>query len=452
MIYFDGNGSAVIAAPAMRRSKSKGKTGMRRFIPKDDDDEKPARSIVLIWIIVAAELGFDLGTTIIAFRSFLEEDSCCGNPISLGSITMGSTIPFFLLVVAELTFLIRAISLTMWPSTLVGGDDSTDMDDLEDPGNRKQKRSAFSKYCCCILRFKVRVLLQILNFLVLLNPFFGCIVAWILMYQSDETEAFTVLGLEGASLILHFLSVYLEGTFGTWRERIINCIPLIPFFISIGLVLYYLKQGGVCYLVEDRLFKFTGCEICNISGVLQPCTNGTNIFNDFNIDNLDTFDKIKDTVLGRTLQGSYCSAEQSFCFFDYDDGQQPPVNGEDSTNYPTEEIFATQVPVGDSTDPPVPEESEEPEPAEDPTAAPVAEPTDPPETPSPTRAPIASTPNPTTSPTARPTASPTPAPVQEEEEPEPDSGGGDGSDGFDMDEIGSDGFNPNEMFGTRQLN
>ena len=80
VMLYDANGSAVIIAPAsMKRSKSKGGTSMRRFIPKDDEEEKPARSIVLIWVIVAAELGFDLGTTIIAFQAFLEEDTCCGN-------------------------------------------------------------------------------------------------------------------------------------------------------------------------------------------------------------------------------------------------------------------------------------------------------------------------------------------------------------------------------------
>ncbi|KAL3910614.1 MAG: hypothetical protein SGARI_002035 [Bacillariaceae sp.] len=379
MMLYDANGSTVIIAPAMKRSKSKGGTSMRRFIPKDDEEEAPKRSIVLIWFIVAAELGFDLGTTIIAFQAFLEEDSCCGNPITLGSIPVGSTIPFFLLVVAELAFLVRAITLTVWPSMLVGGDDD-DTEDLEDPGSNKKKRSTFSKYCCCILRFKIRVLLKIINFLVLLNPFFGCIIAWMLMYQSDKTEAFIVLGLEAGSLILHFIS---------------------------------------------------------------PCPNGTSLFDGFTIDNLDTFDKIKDKVLDRTEQGTYCSAEQSFCFYDYDDGQLPPINGDNSTNVPTEEILATIVPeaspVDDSTEPP------EPNVFEDPSEPPVPEPTDPPETPPPTEAPVQ-----TPSPTARPTDSPTTAPVQEDEQ-EPDGSGG-GSDGFDMNEIGSDGFDPNDLFGSRKLN
>jgi hypothetical protein len=138
---------------------------------------------------------------------------------------------------------------------LVGGDDdNTGMDDLEDPSNRGS-RCTFSRYCCCFLRWKIRFLFEVLNVLVILNPFFGCIIAWILMYQSDETDAFIVLGLEGGSLILHFLSVRLEGSFQTCKQIAFSCIPVIPFFISIGLVCYFLKQGGVVSFYENACYK-----------------------------------------------------------------------------------------------------------------------------------------------------------------------------------------------------
>jgi hypothetical protein len=158
---------------------------------------------------------------------------------------MGSTIPFLVLVLAELTFLVRAIILTLWPSIMLGGDDDTETDDLEDSKNGRPKRSAFYRYGCCFLRMKARVALQIVNFLILLNPFFGCIIAWILMYQSNKSSSFWVLGLEGGSLILHFVSVYLEGSFKTCKQILFHSIPVVPFLVSIGLVLYYLKQGGV---------------------------------------------------------------------------------------------------------------------------------------------------------------------------------------------------------------
>jgi hypothetical protein len=339
-----------------------------------------------------------------------------------------------------------------------------DIADLEDP-SRRASRSAISRYCCCFLRWKVRFLFETINFLVLLNSFFGCIIAWMLMYQSSKTEAFTVLGLEGGSLILHFLSVWLEGSFHTCKQIAFHCIPLVPFLISIGLVCYYLKQGGVvspctslkrrfeiplicflqCYLVEDRVFKFTGCEICNISGILEPCPNGTSLFD--GLDNLDTVDKIKDKVLERTVQATYCSAERSFCFYDYGNGQVPPVNGLDSTNFPTEFLFtdmATSAP-DQSPGEALPDNNNQND------GLGSAQPPVTPETPYPIKAPIAptniATASPIPGPTLNPTLEPTPMPLEEQPpDSSPENGEG-GNDSFDMDEIGSDGFNPNDFSG-----
>jgi hypothetical protein len=432
---------------------------MKRFLRKEIE-ETPPRSIVLIWLIVAAEMGFDLATTIIAFRSFLEDDTCCGKPITLGKLPLGSTIPFFLLVVAELAFLIRAIMLTLWPSMLTGDDDTENTDDLEDPQNRRPKRGCFARYFCCVMRLNARIVFQVISLLVLLNPFFGCVIAWILMYQSDKTEAFVVLGLEGASLILHFISVWLEGTFKTWSQIFYNLIPVIPFSVSIGLVLFYLKQGGVCYLVEDHVFKFTGCEICNITGVPEPCPNSTNLFSGFDslVSSDTTFDDVKGKLLERTWQGTYCSAERSFCFYDYDDGKQPRINADNSTAVPTTFLDdVTSAPDtspsdgddedGDDTSSPTPAPQL---PIESPTERPVS-PTEPPRTPEPTEVPMPETDPPTIKPTLRSTPNPTPSPTSEPNDTDTgNDGGGEGSDGFNMDEIGSDGFNPNDLF-NRQL-
>ena len=81
--------------------------------------------------------------------------------------------------------------------------------------------------------------MAILGFLVLLNPFFGCVIAWMLLYQSDKDEAFVVLGLEGASLMLHFISVWIEGSVKNCRTFLCHMIPLIPFLASIGLTSFY---------------------------------------------------------------------------------------------------------------------------------------------------------------------------------------------------------------------
>jgi hypothetical protein len=493
-ILLDGNASVVASIATINGQKTlvlttpaqvgvpakRGRRGIRRFIPKEVE-ERPPRSLVVIWSIVAVELGFDLATTIIAFNSFLAEDTCCGNPIDVGPIPLGSTVPFFLLVVTELAVLIRAIVLTLWPSMMAFDDDAGS----DGPNEKQPPRSCVRRYLCCFLRFKVRVLMQIVNFMVLLNPFFGCIIAWILMYQSNEKDAFIVLGMEGASLILHFVSVWLEGCLKTCKQIAFHSIPVIPFAVSVGLVLYYLKQGGVCYLVDEKLFMFTGCEICNITGVLQPCPNSTKFFNDFT-SNLDSFDDVKNTIMARSFQSSYCAItpeERSFCFYDYDGGQVEPVNQANWTasissmpsELPLDEVITSapeaapeeeDVPTGSEvvvTTPPVsptlpPGESTVPPVGpETPTRAPVAptlpplEPSEPPvdstEEP-PTRPPVTPTPPSTEQPTSTPeTNAPAPDPVSEPTADDSGSGGGGGSDGFDMDEVGSDSFNPDDVFG-----
>eukprot|EP00536_Pseudo-nitzschia_multiseries_P003304 jgi/Psemu1/301863/fgenesh1_kg.50_\ len=110
---------ASAVRPSMEKSRSKSATRSgghgtrefyydeqgRRFVrvkePKRNGGEKlSSRTLAFIWIIVAAELGFDLATTIIAFLSFVREGDCCGESIELvqGNIPLGITIPFFVLV------------------------------------------------------------------------------------------------------------------------------------------------------------------------------------------------------------------------------------------------------------------------------------------------------------------------------------------------------------------
>lgn len=214
-------------------------------------------------------------------------------------------------------------------------DRNTEEDDKKQILNKQVKRRLkrrFLKYCCCWLQWKARMLMHVLDFMVLLNPFFGCFIAWVLMYQSDKNDAFVVLGFEAASLVLHYISVYIEGGISNAFEFFMQgLLPLIPFTVAISLVLYYLKQGGVCYLVEDRVFKFSGCEVCidgypPVDGIcyLKDGTNYTFVATDLlDVESYNTVDDL----LSRTNQVSYCAAQNpsgpdtNFCFFDFELGQ-----------------------------------------------------------------------------------------------------------------------------------
>lgn len=381
----------------------------------------PPKSVVVVWILMAAELGFNLGTSIIAFAATVGDSYCCGYTIYLGPLPLTTTIPFFFLILTELGFLGRAILLTLFPSKFGGstnnekdGDDddmtsandghgfevklnkttatendgsSNDEDpasledecldlpvssssktsirvthvgkpvasqDLEANNNGSKKSqnnspnedvyqneepeyvddrqqsergrsSSSSSFCrrffCCCLKWNAKMVLTVLNFLTLANPFFGCIIAWMLLYQSDKAEAFVVLGLEGISIILHFISVRLEGGLRTWPSRLIHCISLLPFFITVILMLVYLREGGVCYVVEDELFKFSGCEVCEdgsppINGMcgdvaLEGAGGVVQDVQEFDITNLAAL-----AQRGATQQ-TLCSAEANFCWYTF---------------------------------------------------------------------------------------------------------------------------------------
>ena len=349
----------------------------------------PPKSLVIIWILMAAELGFDLITTGIAFFSSMAgKTECCGSNASMGPFPMATTVPFFLLIVAEITFLGRAILLTLWPRTYEtsriathGGTDDDEVgfevtiqggsktkpkrdDNVQElynneipefinGRNRNSKKSrggcfcsCLKCFCSCFLRWNARMVLCILNLLTLLNPFFGCLIAWILLYQSDKTESFIVLGIESLSIILHFISVRMEGGLRTWYSKLLHSVAILPFLVTVTLVLVYIREGGVCYSVEKEMFSFSGCEICpdtllppDINGMCFESTSdggGGNYTSSSvyslagsggflqDVQDLGNINGIKDiqnnfaNLIDRGAdQDSYCSPDTNFCFYKF---------------------------------------------------------------------------------------------------------------------------------------
>mmetsp|Transcript_15146 Transcript_15146/g.24508 ORF Transcript_15146/g.24508 Transcript_15146/m.24508 type:complete len:396 (-) Transcript_15146:72-1259(-) len=362
----------------------------RGFVPSVE--AVPPKSLVFIWILMAAELGFDLVTTIIAFAATIGDQYCCGNTIFLGPLPLTTTIPFFLLILAELSFLGRAILLTLWPSGFgdpewansaeekegagfevelaearTGTEDPDSSEERDMPvttcgkaneGSEKEDEEielsardgvavsmgqckeyepqyigaanskndakfSLRRLLCGCMKWKARVVLNVLNLLTLLNPFFGCLIAWMLLYKSDKNEAFVVLGLEGFSIILHFISVRLEGGLRTWCSRLIHSITVLPFLVSVILMLVYLREGGVCYVVESQLFLFSGCELC--PDTFEPpdangmCGNATLSGAGGVVEDFENFDITNIGALAErgAYQGSYCSEKVNFCFYPF---------------------------------------------------------------------------------------------------------------------------------------
>ncbi len=312
---------------ALRREKA---PEPRKKKKRDMKYERPPRSLVLIWLLVAGELSFDLCTTVITFRSIMEDNECCGYDVVLGPVPMLVAIPFFLLVSTELALLIRAIVLTLFPNIMMAQEEAR----MDAEGN-VVVRSTCRKILCCCFRWNVRMIMRFMGFLILMNPFFGCFIAWMLLYTSDKTESFTVLGLEGGSLLLHYVSVCLEGSITNFTTFLIHgLLPLVPFAVGVGMVLFYLKQGGVCYVIEEATFRFNGCEVClngypPVDGVCTYPNGTTYLFENQNVFGLENYNSFKalEGITSRTLQVSYCADQNpngpdtNFCFFDFEDGQ-----------------------------------------------------------------------------------------------------------------------------------
>ena len=77
-----------------------------------------------------------------------------------------------------------------------------------------------------------------LNLLTLLNPFlFGCLVAYVLLYQSDKTKCLVVPTIESFSIVLHLVSVRLEGGLRTRYSEAFRSIALLPFLEQIPTII-----------------------------------------------------------------------------------------------------------------------------------------------------------------------------------------------------------------------
>ena len=261
---------------------------------KEIEIETPPKTLVLIWLLVAAELCFDLITSAIAFAAFLQEpEECCGETISTGATPLGSTISFLFLVIAELIFLLRAIKLTLWPNPSI------------------QEAEAETKSSC--LRpsnWGPKFFIWLVNFLTVINPYFGLIIAWMLMYQSDKNEALTVMALEAVTIILHFLSVYIEKSAQTWKGKLLHGSVIIPWLATLSINIWYLNQGGVCYDTSLKTFWYTGCEIC-ANG--ERLVNGT--WCPVMTDNTTTFEK---AFIWELESDTFCEdGGNKVCWFDY---------------------------------------------------------------------------------------------------------------------------------------
>mmetsp|Transcript_12030 Transcript_12030/g.28527 ORF Transcript_12030/g.28527 Transcript_12030/m.28527 type:complete len:372 (+) Transcript_12030:110-1225(+) len=255
-------------------------------------------NLVIVWVMIGAELGFDLITGVIAFFSTAGATTCCDHDVNLGPLAMTASIPLFFLIATELTFLIQAILVSAWQK-------------------ERKSRSLKDALCSCVSKWNSRTLVGYLNWMTIINPFFGCLIAYILLYQSDKTQSFAVLGIEFLSIAIHIIAVKMVGGLQTCGSKAVHSIVLLPFFITVIFVSLFLREGGMCYVVETRGFGFSGCDVC--PSTLKPPDSDGNCVTQISPDGIEGVfgERIGSILEGGMEQGDYCSASVNFCFFEF---------------------------------------------------------------------------------------------------------------------------------------
>jgi len=169
---------------------------------------------VSVTMITVAELMLDLVTTIISFVSLLQEFNCCGTVIELGGLTLGITIPYFLFILLELILLGCAVR-----EKAKSDDAETEVDE---ESFENEHDDLVEKPCRC------SSMANLVSWLVVANPFLGCLISWVLLYEvSSKKDALWVLGLEAGSVFLMFVTVYLERDHLTCCSLMLHAIPLV---------------------------------------------------------------------------------------------------------------------------------------------------------------------------------------------------------------------------------
>lgn len=267
--------------------------------------------LMIVWILISCELILDFVTTVISFMAVVNdgETVCCEQPIDPGrGFPLAITIIFLLITLLEIILLIKCIRTYMM---VTGG--STAGNESSSSNSNNAGTNCCSKLYYTILPGGLKGLtsghaawFRLINLLVLLNPFCGFIVAYILLDRANKEESFLVLALECGSMVLHWISIYIENKIEP-KNRITfwfyALFPMIPFLVTVILIIILLQKGGICYLTGDDVFWIKGCELCQDTmlprGDDGGCSNGVGI-----------------------VQGSYCSPNDngdfdSFCFYEY---------------------------------------------------------------------------------------------------------------------------------------
>ena len=266
------------------------------------------KPLLLTYVLLLAETMMDAITSAIGYAAFVQKDDCCGEPLQMGLIPALITFMFFFILIPIETILwLKGVASIFSP-----------------PSQEHHSR------CCC--RWTAWAFARIINCLAFFNPFFAAGITWMLLYQSTKIGCYIVLGLETTCLCLHFICVYiLDRDKLTRCTTIVHAIPILPLLFVVSIIFIYVRQGGICILVEDGTFYYSGCIVCDDGEPPidnQCCINRT-VWNNYTDDlsgelvtianfNVSCYEVEQSTL--RLVQDTYCANGEDptkFCFFTF---------------------------------------------------------------------------------------------------------------------------------------
>jgi hypothetical protein len=291
---------------------------------KEYEYSMPPRATVIGWNLVLIELVLDLVIAVIAFSAFSgSKRECCGESFRHGAFPWITTLIFFFLVLFEVVLLNRAIFVTVSPRSInttpirsKDEENHSSSDDSSADGYTLSTASGddpFTCIICCISDWSPKFLMSIVNFMTILNPYFGFLIAWVLMYQAEKGYSIAVISVVAINIILHLLSLYMQKSPKKWWLKLVHGSILIPFLCSIIMAAWYVKQGGRCYSVDMESFSHEGCEVCPNG---SPLVNG-NLCGETIYANGISQTTYKPFDVGQLDQGSTCSDATRACFISY---------------------------------------------------------------------------------------------------------------------------------------
>ena len=183
---FGGSARERVGRDPSRRRESY-TSATRRYLR--ENVHRPPKSILLVWFIVIGQLMLDLVTTIMSYIQLNQSTFCCDYKVNLGRLPRAVTDPYLVVILVELLFLIRSMSITLFPKSA----------EAEAASLNNKPKSCLKRMFAAFMKWNAKMLLEAVQLCILLNPFFGAAVTWILLYQTSQNWAFAALALQGTT-------------------------------------------------------------------------------------------------------------------------------------------------------------------------------------------------------------------------------------------------------------